>query len=130
MKHNVDLTLNRKFRENGSFSSNRVDAIRIASLISKPSELAPWNKMFKQLKSLDNLKKNGLFPTGNIEDIKLKRKWEQEKESLNFSNCERCGVRITKLPWRYDGDLCKKCEDWLDEKYSDKIPWRRVNQNR
>jgi hypothetical protein len=120
MDRNVDLTLNRDFRNRGkSYSIPRSRSI------------------FKRDGGL-NILSNGSIPSYIVNTGTITNSWTvlnstSTSMTLNTINyrygeeCDRCGKDITKLPWHQDlyGCLCKKCKKILDTDYgSKKIPWK------
>lgn len=95
MKHNVDLTLNRKFTS--TTPNNRLTILR------QTFKRFPWKKVESTNLII------GLLNTGS----KIDRSYKQQHE---LKWCDRCGLDYGLKPWRhYRGTcLCKDCFDTLE----------------
>ena len=119
MKSNIDLTENRMFRDNTTFSGI-INCIRHIKF--------PWgDDGLSLINSKDELdlehQRKSLIALGNREkraEIKMYR----EMDSPDYCDC--CGARMNLKPWDKEIGICHKCEEYYEnEPDRDKCLWRK-----
>lgn len=137
MKPNVDLTLNRDFRDRNSIKRKFKDVVNSRGVISvagrsfislsfRDDEIeefgesrAPWNnskwKIFTYNSELGNGHVDTMF-TGNKKERAEKKFYNSEYDD---TVCYCCGGKI-RIPWRGYMRLCKRCNLNNDKK---EIEW-------
>lgn len=123
MKPNVDLTIDRKFRNRNATSPVRRMSLLKSLLKAYSNERFPWAINVSRISST-LIKTNALLYTGNKKE-RLHKKENFEYENGTFCDC--CGVRLDKKPWKKGLYLlCAECDlslnkghqrtYWLEEK--------------
>lgn len=101
MKANIDLTVDRHFTKTNSFTR------RMRSLGSSFG--------FSIQERFDFTDYREVFHTGTRTEILKKRHLFAFNSTLG---CEKCGARM--LPWANTYGLCQKCDDELEEQFSER----------
>lgn len=112
MKDNVDLTLNRDFRN----KDINIQSLK-KTLLNKLQKF-PWSFTDNMLNTTTNY--DELFFTGNREEREKKKEYDNYK---NQTSCERCGKDLSKKRWDNYNGLCEKCISSLEKYLTPKDPW-------
>ena len=133
MKHNVDLTLERVFRDNSFSERSFYDAYHniLESIAQK--KIYPWHslkdassleplddKKLSAVHSDDELRYAPLVVTGNAEE---RRREKRQKAENHLKICEYWGKRYYKWPWSHERNC--SCFDFYEEKKE--YPWNKKN---
>lgn len=138
MKQNVDLTLNRDFRDSEIPSVNFSDDNRLIIDISVFTDSLyddieiPWKSrnQFTYISNDQHLAYNNNYGeyepnnemlTGNREERDKKRFYASEYDS---TICYCCGNKLN-TPWNSNGRVCKACIQAGVLQHTEKIQWRR-----
>lgn len=115
MKPNVDLTQNRDFMKPRKpiFSS-------VSKLVKRLNNLDfPWSDMGI---ITSTLKDEEIFLTGNNES-RIRKKYSKSYEE----HCDKCGIELSKVPWRLEIGLCSKCDEEVSKSIlKSKCPWNNI----
>lgn len=124
MKPNVDLTLNRMFRDNNLSLKEIVTQIRHF----------PWSdNRFSLIRintedELDmNHQRKSVIALG---DKKMRAEIKELRNMDSGNYCDCCGAKLDTKPWDKPIGLCHRCEQYEYDEWHDKCPWRDSNNRR